>query len=399
MKIKKLVTMSLALSLALSPLLSSPVGAQEKEPQKISIEKVKFEKNKYKSGELIVKFKNNTASSAEATALQSVEGEVLPEGHDKSDFKVLKVKDVEKALQKLENNPNVEYAEPNYIFNATWTPNDTYYNGYQYGIKNTYTNLAWDVTKGSTGQEIAVIDTGVDYTHPDLDGKTIKGYDYIDNDTNPMDLNGHGTHVAGIAAAETNNATGIAGTAPNTKILAVRVLDANGSGSLAAIANGIRYAADAGAEVINMSLGCDCSTTTLQDAVNYAYNKGVVLVAAAGNDNVSTTFEPASYTNVIAVGAVDSSNRKASFSNYGTWVDVVAPGVDIASTYPGNRYVYLSGTSMASPYVAGLAALLKGQGRSNVQVRQAIELTADPVSGTGSNSRYGIINSNDAVRY
>ncbi|MBM6618068.1 S8 family peptidase [Bacillus suaedaesalsae] len=399
MKIKKLVTMSLAVSLALFPLLSSPVGAKEKDPEKITIEKVKFEKNKYKSGELIVKFKDSTATSVEATALQSVEAEVLPEGNDKSDFKVLKVKDVEKALKKLEKDPNVEYAEPNYIFNATWTPNDTYYNGYQYGIKTTYTNLAWDVTRGSSGQEIAILDSGVDYTHPDLDGKTIRGYDFVDGDYYPMDLNGHGTHVAGIAAAETNNGTGIAGTAPNTKILAVRVLDANGSGSLANIANGIRYAADAGAEVINMSLGCDCSTTTLQDAVNYAYNKGVVLVAAAGNDNVSTTFEPASYTNVIAVGAVDSSNRKASFSNYGTWVDVVAPGVDIASTYPGNRYVYLSGTSMASPYVAGLAALLKGQGRSNVQVRQAIELTADPVSGTGSNSRYGIINSNDAVRY
>ncbi|KAA0548990.1 peptidase S8 [Bacillus sp. BGMRC 2118] len=400
MKIKKLVTMSLAVSLALFPLVSSPAGAKEKEPEKVAIQKVKFEKNKFKEGELIVKFKDNAVSTAvEATALQSVEADVLPEGQSNSEFKVLKVKDVEKAMKMLEKNPNIEYVEPNYIFNATWTPNDTYFNNYQYGIKNTYTNAAWDVTRGSSSQEIAILDSGVDYTHPDLDGKVIRGYDFIDNDNTPMDLNGHGTHVAGIAAAETNNGTGIAGTAPNTKILAVRVLDANGSGSLAAIANGIRYAADNGAEVINMSLGCDCSTATLQDAVNYAWNKGAVLVAAAGNDGVSTTFEPASYSNVIAVGAVDSSNRKASFSNYGTWVDVVAPGVDIASTYPGNRYVYLSGTSMASPYVAGLAALLKGQGRSNVQVRQAIEQTADAVTGTGSYSRYGRINSNDAVRY
>ncbi|WP_246943150.1 S8 family peptidase [Bacillus pinisoli] len=399
MKINKMITMSLALSLVLSPLVSSSVSAKEKDPERIPVQQVKEDKKRYKSGEVIVKFKDKVVVSDEASIVQSVDGEVLHDGVVKSDFKVLKVKDVEKAIKHLEKNPNIEYVEPNYIFTTTWTPNDTYYNNYQYGIKNTYTNLAWDVTKGSSSQEIAIIDTGVDYTHPDLDGKTIKGYDFVDNDYNPMDLNGHGTHVAGIAAAETNNATGIAGTAPNTRILAVRVLDANGSGSVTDIADGIRYAADAGAEVINLSLGCDCSTTTLQNAVNYAWNKGVVLVAAAGNDGVSTTFEPASYTNVIAVGAVDSLNRKASFSNYGTWVDVVAPGVDIAATYPGNRYVYMSGTSMASPYVAGLAALLKGQGRSNVQVRQAIELTADSVSGTGTYSTYGRINSNDAVRY
>lgn len=392
----------MALSLAFIPLFnaSGSVSATQPEvPKKVALEQVKMEKNKFKSEELILKFKDNVDASVQEQTLKSIGAEVVPVGNGKSDFTKLKVKDVEEAIQKLENNPNLEYAEPNYIFTAQWTPNDTYYSGYQYGLQTTQTNLAWDVTKGSTGQEIAVIDTGVDYTHPDLDGKTILGYDFVADDNNPMDENGHGTHVAGIAAAETNNATGIAGMAPNTKVLAVRVLDASGSGTLDDIASGIRYAADNGAEVINMSLGCNCHTVALEDAVNYAWNKGVVVVAAAGNDGVSTTFEPASYTNVIAVGAVDSRDRKASFSNWGTWVDVVAPGVQIASTYPGNQYVYMDGTSMASPFVAGLAALLKGQGRTNVQVRQAIELTADPVSGTGKNSKYGRINSNDAVRY
>src|SRR5690606_25119401 len=129
---------------------------------------------------------------------------------------------------------------------------------------------------------IAVLDTGVDYNHPDLDGKEIRGYDFVQNDWYPSDANGHGTHVAGIAAAETSNGVGIAGMAPNTKILAVRVLDANGSGSLANIADGIIYATDAGAEVINLSLGCDCATQTLENAVNYAWNRGVVVIAAAG---------------------------------------------------------------------------------------------------------------------
>nr|1DBI_A Chain A, Ak.1 Serine Protease [Bacillus sp. Ak1] len=280
-----------------------------------------------------------------------------------------------------------------------WTPNDTYYQGYQYGPQNTYTDYAWDVTKGSSGQEIAVIDTGVDYTHPDLDGKVIKGYDFVDNDYDPMDLNNHGTHVAGIAAAETNNATGIAGMAPNTRILAVRALDRNGSGTLSDIADAIIYAADSGAEVINLSLGCDCHTTTLENAVNYAWNKGSVVVAAAGNNGSSTTFEPASYENVIAVGAVDQYDRLASFSNYGTWVDVVAPGVDIVSTITGNRYAYMSGTSMASPHVAGLAALLASQGRNNIEIRQAIEQTADKISGTGTYFKYGRINSYNAVTY
>ncbi|MEN2766672.1 S8 family peptidase [Ornithinibacillus xuwenensis] len=360
-----------------------------------------IEKGKYAKGEVIVKFKDKVSVSSKNKVLADV-GATLQADVDAvaSPFSVLEVNNVEEVVKALSNNPNVEYAEPNYELHATWTPNDTYFStSYQYGLFNTDANLAWDVARGSSGQEVAVLDTGVDYNHPDLNGKVIRGYDFVQNDNYPMDQNGHGTHVAGIAAAETNNATGIAGMAPNTRILAVRVLDANGSGSLADIADGIIYAADAGAEVINLSLGCNCDTQTLEDAVNYAWNSGVVVVAAAGNDGVSTTFEPASYANVIAVGAVDSNNQKASFSNWGTWVDVMAPGVDIASTYPGNSYVYLSGTSMASPFVAGQAALLTGQGRSNSQVRAAIENTADSMSGVGYYVEHGLINANDSVRY
>jgi thermitase len=404
MKLKKITALSLAASLALFPSIGGSALAKDSNPlenaPKQPAVKVNLEKGSYVKGEVIVKFKNSTSTSVKGNALKEVgAAETVDSDGVKSDFKVLKVGNVEAAAKALSKNPNVEYAEPNYNFSATWTPNDTYYQGYQYGPQNTYTNSAWDYTRGSSGQEIAVLDTGVDYNHPDLDGKTIRGYDFVDNDYYPMDLNGHGTHVAGTAAAETNNGTGIAGMAPNTKILAVRVLDASGNGSLADIADGIRYAADTGAEVINLSLGCDCSTTTLKNAVDYAWNKGSVVIAAAGNDGVSTTFEPASYSNVIAVGAVDSRDRKASFSNYGSWVDVTAPGVDIAATVPNNGYAYMSGTSMASPHVAGLAGLLASQGRSNVQIRAAIEQTADPISGTGTYFQHGRINSYDAVRY
>ncbi|MGM7703442.1 S8 family peptidase [Pseudalkalibacillus sp. Hm43] len=402
MKFKKLATLSLAASMALFPMVGEAATTDQLEaPKKVSTLDVSDVKENYVKGEVIVKFKDGVGNSLKSNALKSLGAkEMADDDAVKSKFKVLKVGNVEAAVKALSKNPNVEYAEPNYTFQSTWTPNDTYYSGYQYGLKTTDTNLAWDITKGSSNQEIAILDSGVDYNHPDLDGKTIRGYDFVDNDWYPMDLNGHGTHVAGTAAAETNNARGIAGMAPNTYILAVRVLNAQGSGSLADIADGIEYAADAGAEVINLSLGCDCNTTTLKNAVDYAWNKGVVVVAAAGNDGVSTTFEPASYTNAIAVAAVDSNDQLASFSNWGaSWVDVAAPGVDIASTYPSNRYVYMSGTSMASPHVAGLAGLLAAQGRSASQIRAAIENTADATSGTGTYFKHGRINSYDAVNY
>ncbi|WP_047983003.1 S8 family peptidase [Ornithinibacillus californiensis] len=376
-------------------------AAEEGKLEKVASSSTTVSKADYVKGEVIVKFKDNVSASQKNNAVKNANAKVKADVDAvKSPFLVLEVGNVDAVVKALSNNPNVEYAEPNYVLNATWTPNDTYFSpSYQYGLFNTDADLAWDVTRGSSSQEIAVLDTGVDYNHPDLDGKVVLGYDFVQNDWTPSDQNGHGTHVAGIAAAETNNGTGIAGMAPNTKILAVRVLDANGSGSLAAIADGIIYATDAGAEVINLSLGCNCDTQTLENAVNYAWNRGVVVVAAAGNDGVRTTFEPASYTNVIAVGAVDSRNRKANFSNWGTWVDVMAPGVDIASTYPGNSYVYMSGTSMAAPYVAGQAALLTGQGRNNAQVRAAIENTAVYMNGVGRLVDHGLINVNASVRY
>lgn len=396
MKFKKLATLSLAASLALLPTTGQVFA--DSEPKSLNKIEVEKEKGNYAKGEVVVKFKSG--KSLNKKQMDQYGAETLEESDVvDSKFKVLKVGNVEAVVKALNNNPNVEYAEPNYLFEATWTPNDTYYSGYQYGPQNTDTEAAWDITRGSSSQEIAVIDSGVDYNHPDLDGKTIKGYDFVDNDYDPMDLNNHGTHVAGTAAAETNNGQGVAGMAPNTKILAVRALGANGSGSLNDIADAIRYSADVGAEVINLSLGCNCDTQTLENAVNYAWSKGSVVIAAAGNDGVSTTFEPASYDNVIAVGAVDSNNNRASFSNYGTWVDVTAPGVDIASTVPNGGYAYMSGTSMASPHVAGLAGLLASQGRSNSNIRAAIEQTADPINGTGTFFEHGLINSYDAVNY
>ncbi|MEW9032802.1 MAG: S8 family serine peptidase, partial [Planifilum fimeticola] len=182
-------------------------------------------------------------------------------------------------------------------------------------------------------------------------------------------------------------------------IYAVRVLNNSGSGTLDDVANGIIHAADSGADVISLSLGASVGATTLRDAVDYAWNRGVVVVAAAGNNGTSLPSYPAYYSNAIAVAATDSNDNKAYFSNYGSWVDVAAPGVNIYSTYTGSSYASLSGTSMATPHVAGLAGLLDAQGRSASQIRAAIENTADPISGTGTYWSKGRINAYRAVNY
>ncbi len=255
------------------------------------------------------------------------------------------------------------------------------------------------MTQGSPAVSIAVLDTGVQLNHPDLDGKLLPGYDYVDGDVVPEDGNSHGTHVAGTAAAETDNGVGGAGTCPACRILPVRVLDASGGGTLAGIAQGIMYAADQGARVINLSLGGDGSRT-VERAVNYAWNKGAFLACAAGNENTSETLlaYPAAYTNCFAVAATTSSDTRANFSNYGTWVEAAAPGMNIISTWTGGSYGASSGTSMAAPHVAGLAGLLASQGLTNTQIRDRICATADPIAGTGTEWSCGRINAYRAMQ-
>lgn len=244
---------------------------------------------------------------------------------------------------------------------------------------------------------IAVIDTGVKYNHSDLVNKfrrrsdgQIYGYNFVRNTTNANDDNGHGTHVAGSAAAEINNGIGIAGVAawnpgvPNynqsVQLMPVKVLDASGSGSLTNVARGITWAADNGAHVLNLSLGASTGAQALADAVDYAWNRGCLLVVAAGNSGSSSPTYPAYYTNCIAVAATDSNDRLASFSQWGSWVDIAAPGVGIYSTYRRNTYRTLDGTSMACPHVAGAAALVWSHAPylTNQQVRTILETNVNP---------------------
>ncbi len=297
----------------------------------------------------------------------------------------------------IKKDKGVLFAEPNYIYSSTFTPNDPSLNQ-QWAWNKISAFAAWDITQGSIATKVAIVDTGVQRTHPDLDAKIVAGYDFVSGDTAPDDGNGHGTHVAGTAAAETNNATGGAGTCPNCRIMPVRVLDNNGSGSLTNVANGIRWAADNGAKVINLSLGGPGSST-LQSAVDYAAGRGAFLACAAGNSNTSSTSNayPAAYPNCFAVASTTSTDARSSFSNYGSWVEVAAPGSSIYSTWLNNGYNTISGTSMATPHVAGLGGLLAGQGLTATQIRDRICAGADDIAGTGTYWTCGRINANAAV--
>jgi subtilisin family serine protease len=300
-------------------------------------------------------------------------------------------------LSRLEANTNIEFIEPNYIYTATDRPTDPGL-GQQWGWNNIQALSAWDITRGNSATVIAVADTGIQRSHPDLDAKIAGGYDFVQGDTAPDDDNGHGTHVAGTAAAETNNGTGVAGMCPNCKLMPVRVLDANGNGPLSTVANGIAHAANNGAKVINLSLG-GAGSETLQSAIDNAWNKGVFLACAAGNGNTSSpnTAYPGAYPNCFAVASTTASDVRSSFSNYGSWVQVAAPGSAIYSTWINNGYNSINGTSMATAHVAGLAGLLASQGLSNGQIRERICNTADKVEGTGTSWTCGRINAVRAV--
>ncbi|MFC7395373.1 S8 family peptidase [Scopulibacillus cellulosilyticus] len=346
--------------------------------------------------ELIIHFKKTASAALSKDVVSKAGGRIVDKTNN---FVVVKVNgNLTDAVKAFEQQNSVDYAEPNTIFHVSYVPNDPAFRTLQYAPEKVGAEQAWDVTQSSPRVKIAVVDTGVDYNHPDLIGKVIKGRDFVDKDNDPLDENEHGTHVAGIAAANTNNGQGIAGLAPKASILAVRVLDASGNGTLDNIAQGIRYAADQGAQVINLSLGGNTGSKTLQDAVNYAWNKGSVVVAAAGNAGSTLPSYPAYYSHVIAVAATDKNDKLASFSNRGKWVDLAAPGVDIYSTVPGGNYARLSGTSMASPVVAGIAGLLASQGENNSQIVSSLENTADKVPGTGTLFQNGVVDAAKAVK-
>ncbi|MCL5110053.1 MAG: S8 family peptidase [Chloroflexi bacterium] len=307
---------------------------------------------------------------------------------------------------------------------AVVSPNDPYFaNGYQWGLYNygqdggtagadIDARRAWGLTVGESNAAIAIVDSGIDASHPEFAGKVLSGWNCVDNSPNTNDDFYHGTMVAGIAAANTSNATGVAGVAWNTRLMPVKVLDGSGHGTDSTLACGIVYAADHGARVINLSLGTASLSSTLNNAIDYAYSRGSLLVAAAGNCGVVGTegcayqnqpSYPAASPHVLAVAATDRNDSRASFSTQGSYVDVAAPGQDILSTYPGG-YASGRGTSFAAPYVSGLAGLLLARypGYSPDQLAAAIVNNAEdlgPIIGKDPEYGCGRINAYRSLAY
>jgi thermitase len=333
-----------------------------------------------------------------------------------------------KLIEALSRNPVVEYAEPDYVVTAA--TDDTYFDR-QYALQNTGQDIkntaeklvmaagtpdadvdaveAWGFTTGAE-IKVAVLDSGVANDNPDIFPKVVAHKNFTNGETGD-DNYGHGTHVSGIVAAS-HNSDGVAGTCPGCSILDGKVLNDSGIGSSSGVADAINWAAGNGAKVINMSLGVRASRT-LETAVNNAWNKGIVLVAAAGNGGNTAKIYPGAYPNVIAVAATDNTDAKASFSTYGaSWVDVAAPGANVYSTFPNHDFVLKTqynrslgydvgnGTSMSSAIVAAVAAMAWSShpGAPKESIRKAVESTADRIAGTGTNWAHGRANADKAVR-
>jgi hypothetical protein len=323
--------------------------------------------------------------------------------------------DINSIVYKCKKDPIVQYAQPNFynhLAEKIEKPNDFFYTD-QWALEKIDMLKAWEIEKGSEDIIVAVVDTGVDYNHEDLKSRIwinadeipdngidddgngytddVRGWDFFDSpdtklkvdhvirDNDPMDEDGHGTHVAGIIAGTPNNSVGVAGVTWGCKIMPLRA----GSKILEDddLASAIVYAVENGAQIINMSWGSDELSYVIRDVTKYAYNSGCVLVGAAGNENQPKIIYPASHEHVISVGATDKADKKAGFSNYGAGLDIVAPGDKVFGTLPNNSYSDWSGTSMSAPVVSGVIALMlsKRRGLTNQEIVQILRQSADHI--------------------
>jgi subtilisin family serine protease len=386
---------------------------------------------RFAPGEVIVRYKSGTSATQRSTS-RARAGVAFKRSLPIRGTQLASVQgSVNDAVARLNRQADVLYAQPNFIYHSTAAiPNDPRF-GQLWGLRNVGQQIndsppsqgtpgvdvralgAWDFTRGA-GAVVAIVDTGVDVTHPDLAGNAIGGADFVDGGT-PNDDNNptyHGTHVAGTAAANDNNVIGIAGVAPDARILPVRVLDSGGFGDSARVASGIQYAATHGATAINLSLGGppEANDNLMSSAIDVANNRNAVVVAAAGNegnDNDSNPTFPCNFpqANLICVAAVNDNGGLSNFSNYGpTTVDVGAPGESILSTLGGGSgdYHFLDGTSMAAPHVSGVAALVRRGAplASDAQIVLAMKQSVHrlPSLGSGFTATGGIVDAAAAIR-
>ncbi len=375
----------------------------------------------YKNSEIIVKYKPLTTAQTqnkleESNNLVSINSLTTETGKI-INYKISSKKSVKKIVEQYQQLDNVAWAEPNYIYYPTSIPADKYYNYNQWNYINLNLEAAWDIEKGDSSVKVAVLDTGIIPNHPDLKGHLLQGADFVGGenihpvssysktDSDPTDETArekggsHGTHVAGIIGALTDNQKGIAGVNWNINLLPVRVLTRNG-GTSWDIVEGIYYAIDQGADIINLSLGSRYRSQLQAEVLTTAKEKGVTIVAATGNEG-SSVYYPAAFPETIAVGSVDKNNNITGYSNFGPEVDVVAPGggygESIYSTWGYYQqgetisgYMGMIGTSMAAPHISGIAALLVANGTQKPEnIRKQLTDTARDLGKPGKDNYYG----------
>ncbi len=397
----------------------------------------------YVPGEILVKYKEGVSSQRMADLSSSLGTSIL--SVHRGGVRKLSVpagKTEREMIALLERDPRVEYAELNTKCHAFMTPNDPYYSPYQWHFPQVNCPAAWDISTG-TGVVVAVLDAGIayeDYPVPAYESNTVQsgvtsyeqapdfagtafvpGYDFINDDSHPNDNNGHGTHVAGTIAQTTNNSYGVAGMAFDCSLMPVKVLDYTGSGSASSLADGLYWATDNGAQVINMSLGWSPGYNpgpTVENAIIYAYDHGVVLVASSGNAGVSPVSYPAAYSQVIAVGATRYDDQLVDYSQYGSEQELVAPGGDLDVDQNGDGYGdavlqqsfdpydpgppevlanptvfgwwFYVGTSQASPHVSALVAMMIANGQTGIEnIRTILHETSVDLGATGWDQYYG----------
>jgi subtilisin family serine protease len=321
-------------------------------------------------------------------------------GEGKLEVIEVPAKDVPGTLTKLNNNENVEYAEIDQLVHTQAAPpNDTYFNNQYQDFQVMKVLEAWESYNPIEEVTVAIVDSGVDLKHPELRSRLIEGKNFMNEGEPPVDTSGHGTHVAGLVGAVTNNKMGIASAAEKVKIMPVKVFEGKTT-YMSTVIKGIRYAADNGADIINLSLGSYSNMQALEDAIDYAVDKGALVVGAAGNDDEHAVLYPATYPDVLAVGSVDSATlAKSTFSNYGDTVNVSAPGTTIFSTWMGG-YETLDGTSMSTAIVSSISAMVKQQYPflKGMQVKDVLENSTTPlpeVERLGT----GLINAEKALSY
>jgi subtilase family protein/Big-like domain-containing protein/fervidolysin-like protein len=315
-------------------------------------------KNDWVPGQLLVQSRLGAHPSEVARTLRT-HGASVQREISQIKVHVLRVPEpaIDRVRQSLERTGLFTFVERDFLARVGSIPNDLNFVS-EWHLTKIQAPAAWDITPGSSSVTIAIADTGVDPNHEDLQPKLVTGWNFLNGSTNTADGHGHGSATAGSAAAATNNTVGVAGVGWANPIMPLLIADSSGNTSYSNMANAITYAADHGVRIVSMSLAGPSASSTLQSAINYAWNKGTVLFASAGNYNTSTPYYPAAADNAVAVSATDPSDNRSSYSNFGNWIDVAAPGDSILTTNNGGGYGYHSGTSFAAPVAAGVGALV-----------------------------------------